>query len=445
LILGGPISPTEINTVFFAKYYDWLGVGGTTEQTLLVDVKAAYTAGANYVYAYSFLPIVGRAAGTLAWNFINPMLTLLSSMVSIIYILHYLGVFVQVGWLVFIGYGAIIYGIPLRIGRRIGAALICFSVIFYIGLPLMPAFADAFTYPGHMGTGQQLLSDAAQSQIIAQQMNTTYGGITTQNVMFTVTPKGGDPWYYQVVFSDGSQTWKIWTASNGVRSHHLPVGHYQVNEVRLLDISMSFSGQSSFSVSEGSFATVTLLLDVYGMHVDWEGHKSPAFLDFTRSKDVSLQGVYYGSNNIRLNVYSYTNDSQVVTFFTSQTGLNWRLDNSSVHPTLIHSTSMWNGYSLNMMEGTHNIQLEITSTEDTPKPDSSGEYKDEDPFLQGMQQNYEQFAKDMDLKLPILAEFTTAKFTRLIIPLLWIVILTLLASGLASLIGGRGDLPLPGI
>jgi len=445
LILGRPISPTEVSTELFADYYVWLGVGETTKQTLLADMKAAYNAGTSYIYSYSFLPIVGRAAGTLAWNFINPMLALLSSMVSIIYILHFLGAFIQVGWLVFIGYGAILYGLPARVGRRIGAAMVCFSIIFYLGLPLMPAFAEAFTYPGHAGTGQQLLSDASQAEVVARQMNSIYGDIKRQNVMFTVTPKGGEPWHYQMVVSDGSRVSKIWTASNGVRPYHLPVGNYHVTEVKLLDMSLSFTGQSSFTVSEGSVASVALMLDIYGMHVNWEGHRSPAFLDFSRWRETSFHGVTYGSNDIQVNVYSITNNSQAVIFFTTQTRIDWYLDGEPFYPSLIHSTSMWSGYSLWMRNGTHNISMEMLSTEDVPKPGSSDEYKDEDPLLQEMQQDYERFAEELDLKLPVLAEFTTAKLTRLIIPLFWIVILMLLASGLANLMSGRGDLPLPGI
>lgn len=40
--------------------------------------------------------------------------------------------------------GILLYTIPLRIGKSAGAAMIAASLVYYIGLPLMPAFASAF-------------------------------------------------------------------------------------------------------------------------------------------------------------------------------------------------------------------------------------------------------------------------------------------------------------
>jgi len=40
--------------------------------------------------------------------------------------------------------GILLYTIPLRMGKSVGAAMIALSIVYYIGLPLMPAFASAF-------------------------------------------------------------------------------------------------------------------------------------------------------------------------------------------------------------------------------------------------------------------------------------------------------------
>jgi len=43
--------------------------------------------------------------------------------------------------------GVLLYSLPLRVGRGVGAALVAASIVYYIGLPLMPAFAAIFEAP----------------------------------------------------------------------------------------------------------------------------------------------------------------------------------------------------------------------------------------------------------------------------------------------------------
>jgi hypothetical protein len=43
--------------------------------------------------------------------------------------------------------GVLLYSLPFRVGRSVGATLIAASLIYYIGLPLMPAFATIFEAP----------------------------------------------------------------------------------------------------------------------------------------------------------------------------------------------------------------------------------------------------------------------------------------------------------
>ncbi len=43
--------------------------------------------------------------------------------------------------------GILLYSIPMRVGKTAGAAMIALSLVYYVGLPLMPAFAAIFESP----------------------------------------------------------------------------------------------------------------------------------------------------------------------------------------------------------------------------------------------------------------------------------------------------------
>lgn len=47
-------------------------------------------------------------------------------------------------WAVFVGFGALIYALPLKVGRSVGSTLIAVPMTLYLGLPLMPAFVNFF-------------------------------------------------------------------------------------------------------------------------------------------------------------------------------------------------------------------------------------------------------------------------------------------------------------
>lgn len=43
--------------------------------------------------------------------------------------------------------GILLYTLPMRVGKGVGAAMISLSIVYYIGLPLMPVFAQVFEAP----------------------------------------------------------------------------------------------------------------------------------------------------------------------------------------------------------------------------------------------------------------------------------------------------------
>ena len=47
-------------------------------------------------------------------------------------------------WPVFVGFGALVYVLPLKVGRSVGSTLIVVTLALYLGLPVMPAFVNFF-------------------------------------------------------------------------------------------------------------------------------------------------------------------------------------------------------------------------------------------------------------------------------------------------------------
>lgn len=51
--------------------------------------------------------------------------------------------------------GVLLYSTPLRIGKSVGAAMIAISIVYYVGLPLMPSFAYIFETPTPLMTNDK--------------------------------------------------------------------------------------------------------------------------------------------------------------------------------------------------------------------------------------------------------------------------------------------------
>lgn len=72
----------------------------------------------------------------------TPFLALLPMSWFSLYAVYFLAEFIRMYWASIMGLGALIFGIPFRIGRKLGASLIAISLVFYVGLPLMPYFVE---------------------------------------------------------------------------------------------------------------------------------------------------------------------------------------------------------------------------------------------------------------------------------------------------------------
>lgn len=75
---------------------------------------------------------------------INIVLGYLSAALSAIKALLFLGSFIQEYYRHIILLGILLYSLPFRIGKSAGAYLISFALVFFICMPLMPAFVETF-------------------------------------------------------------------------------------------------------------------------------------------------------------------------------------------------------------------------------------------------------------------------------------------------------------
>ncbi len=107
----------------------------------IVAVIAAITGGVSAVAA---VPHAGPPVSSLLASILGPVQALLSTTVLVLFTVKNLGAMLQEGYLVLSFTGAILYGLPRRMGRGVGAGLISFALVFHLGLPLLPGFVDLF-------------------------------------------------------------------------------------------------------------------------------------------------------------------------------------------------------------------------------------------------------------------------------------------------------------
>ncbi|MEM3522832.1 MAG: hypothetical protein QXD78_07330, partial [Candidatus Bathyarchaeia archaeon] len=408
--------------------------------------KKAYTASSIFLMALSIPPIIGRAVGSLMWSYLRPVLTLLAITYTTLHLIYFLGLLVRACWPLFIAFGALIYGIPARIGRGLGAALIAFSIVFAIGLPLMPNFVGSFVainvQEGPTLNADNLLSSAGRTLIRMQWYNETYNRILTPNVVFICSPARGTSDSYLLRFSNGSAEWRIWTTTGGERSYALPPGNYHIISVEYLGRSMPYVGSRSFSISKDpkEVTTISTTLNIYSFFVEYEGISSPAYIDLSQSRDIAIDSLAVSDKKISLNVFSSSNSSELYIFFTKDTLLSWKVNGEQTTPLLAFSTSYGNLYSLHMPEGEHTIDLTVISTK-TLEIDK----KDYDPVEEQRDREADRLIQDAnDSILPFFNISSTFFLTYFILPLLYLLVLSLLTAGLGRALGGRG-LPIPGL
>jgi len=80
-------------------------------------------------------------------DILGPVIRLISYNIITISFMRISGYFFQSYWFILVAMGIMFIAIPFRLGRSAGAWLIALSIVFYIGLPLLPAFAQSLAPP----------------------------------------------------------------------------------------------------------------------------------------------------------------------------------------------------------------------------------------------------------------------------------------------------------
>lgn len=76
---------------------------------------------------------------------VGPWLSMVQATYTLMVALEQVAHILQEKMMVFVAFGSILYAFPRRLTRTAGGAMIAGSLVFYFGLPLMPAFVNAYS------------------------------------------------------------------------------------------------------------------------------------------------------------------------------------------------------------------------------------------------------------------------------------------------------------
>jgi len=112
-------------------FFSWIA----GRAALIFSVFSALTYISGFL-KYSYLSFINSP--------INIVIGYLSATLSALKALTFLGSFVLNYYRYLIILGILLYSIPFKIGKNAGSYLIAFALVFFVGLPLMPAFVEVF-------------------------------------------------------------------------------------------------------------------------------------------------------------------------------------------------------------------------------------------------------------------------------------------------------------
>jgi len=481
--------------------------------TFRLTLTRIYAAVENYLNAYAWIPLIGAAQARMYWSLINPTLQLLNAAAVVTTSLFFLGEFIRCAWLSLVALGAFIYGLPGRIGRPLGAALIATMLVFFVGLPFMPIFVGTADQPGllqlpdlqsNANMTQFYLKDSARLLLAAGQANAQYESYNSANVRFDVEPgylpgggqlEGGYTSNYLIQLTNGALVWKLWTDVDGTRVYRLPAGNYRISSITFIGQSLPFQGGESFRVEDTSNTTVPIRLFVYGVRAALEGREVEGYVDLKQtttqllsiSRDVT--GVRY---TVQVNVRSESD--QLVAYYDTRADMKflWEEPCTPAGTTVSCGLGPCEGFagisdvgngarrwSLPMRVDRHwecpcgnctlcetcmaslpqvhtltivtnwiipLVELPATSSCPAGMPVCPKTLVDVDPVL-GPQLAYFQDLSNQGISsLRELADYAAKLAIQMIFaPLLYVLILGLVAIGIARALGGGGGLPLPGL
>jgi hypothetical protein len=166
--------PSGLNGAY-ESFYGWAAAKATAAWTSLLEIATLQWSLSLFgktllriIPAFVFAPIPGMAVAEPAVRTYSsitaPWVGLLQTGYMVLQVSSTFGAILQSSWFVFVAYGSLAYALPKQLGRSIGGSLIAGAVVYYVGLPLMPAFVDYFTAQTAAGLELSPLSCATIQQ-----------------------------------------------------------------------------------------------------------------------------------------------------------------------------------------------------------------------------------------------------------------------------------------
>ncbi len=473
------------------------------EGAFRLTLAQIYAAIGNYLSAYSWIPVIGGAQTRMSWSLINPALQLLNVAQVVTVSLFFLGKFVRAMWLTFVAWGALIYGLPAHMGKRLGAALIATMLVFYVGLPFMPSFVGTAQQPGMLdlpdiqsnaNMTQFYLKDSARMLVGAGQANTKYVSYMSANVRFDVTPgylpsggqlEGGYASNYLIQLTNGSLVWKLWTDVDGTRVYRLPAGNYRVSSVTFIGQSLPFQGGESFRIEDMTNTTVPIRLFIYGVRAAFEGREVEGYIDLKQTQTGIASAVRDSTGVKTIITMTATGQEQpFVAYYDKRADLRFLWESPCTSgvssascglgpceslPTVstVGDAKRWSiagrvdthtscpcGNCTLCTECTATLpQTHVLTVETVSIPVLlelpavlSKQLVDEDPVLGTQLAYYQNLSKEGISSLRELSDYAAKVALEMILaPLLFLLLLGLIAAGIARALGGGGGIPIPGL
>ncbi len=98
-----------------------------------------------------FIQLLGSMLSKLSLglipNFLGPLYSILSYSLTSLFLIQFIALIVRLHYTKLIALGIMLFAMPFRIARTAGAVLVSFSIVFYIGLPLLPVFVQTLSQP----------------------------------------------------------------------------------------------------------------------------------------------------------------------------------------------------------------------------------------------------------------------------------------------------------
>jgi len=501
--------PVTAITAMYAGYDHMF----STDASFRLMLTRIYAAVENYLNAYAWIPLIGAAQTRMYWSLVNPTLQLLNAAAIVTTTLLFFGQFIRCAWLSLAAFGALVYGLPGRIGRRLGAALIATMLVFFVGLPFMPAFVGTSSQPGLLqlpdvqrseNMTQFYLKDSARLLLETGHANAKYESYMSANVRFDVKPgylpgggqlDGGYTSNYLIQLTNGSLVWKLWTDIDGTRVYRLPAGNYRVSSITFVGQSLPFQGGESFRIEDTTNTTVPIHLFIYGVRAAFEGREVEGYIDLeqTNSQILSIARDTTGTK-YTLQVNARSQNDQLVAYYDERADLKftWEEPCTPAGTSETCGVGACESYATTAKVGggarewtvpvrvdrhiscpcgnctacqvcdcslpqSHTLTIttswiiplaELPSTSDCPAgmvvcPKT---LVDTDPVLGPQLAYFQDLSNEGISSLRELADYAAKLAIQMILaPLLYLLVLGLIAAGIARALGGGGGLPIPGL